>query len=230
MKYNFVTVNFNTPELVDALIKSIYKNSGIPKKRINIIVFDNSDKRPYKSTDVTVLDNTKGQIIDFDKWLSQFPNKRNDTINNHGSDKHCYTIDWLIHNIPEGFLLLDSDVLIKRPVRQFFDDKYIYSGKIGKSKTWENAHLRVYPFICYLNSKLILKNNINYFDKDHTWSVNTQWYDTGAAFLKQCEEKHLKGKDIDMNKYIVHFGASYAKDLETQKKWLYENRFYYSIC
>ena len=67
MKYNFVTVNFNTPELVDALIKSIYKNSGVPEKDINIIVFDNSDKRPFVSDKVTVLDNTKGQIIDFDK-------------------------------------------------------------------------------------------------------------------------------------------------------------------
>ena len=95
MKYTFVTVNFNTPELVDALIKSIYKNSGIPKEDINIIVFDNSDKRPFVSNDVTVIDNTKGQIINFEKWLNTFPNKRSaeSTKNNYGSDKHCYTIE-----------------------------------------------------------------------------------------------------------------------------------------
>lgn len=168
MKYNFVTVNFNTPELVDALIKSIYKNSGIPKEDINIIVFDNSDKRPFTSDKVTVLDNTKGQIIDFEKWLLTFPNRAGEksTRNNFGSDKHCYTIEWLIHHIPEGFLLLDSDTLIKHPVKYLFNNKVPYVGEIEKLYR-PYFHNRVLPYCCYLNTDFIVNNNIKYFDEEH---------------------------------------------------------------
>ena len=235
MKYNFVTVNFNTPELVDALIKSIYKNSGIPKEDINIIVFDNSDKRPFKSDDVIVLDNTKGQIIDFEKWLSTFPNKidRKKTRNNYGSDKHCYTIEWLIHHIPGGFLLLDSDVLIKKPVKSFFNNKLPYVGYIEHYKK-KKYHCRLLPYMCYLNTDFIVFNDIKYFDNKKNWSLqkdSPKKYDTGAAFISNLSKYKISGQNIPITNYILHLAnSSWKKDLESQKQWLNENRLYYTVC
>lgn len=228
MKYNFVTVNFNTPELVDALIKSIYKNSGIPKEDINIIVFDNSDKRPFKSDDVTVLDNTKGQIINFEKWLDTFPNKRDkkSTHNNYGSDKHCYTIEWLIHHIPGGFLLLDSDVLIKKPVKMFFNNKVPYVGYIEPGSK-KNHYWRLLPYLCYLNTDFIVSNGIKYFDEEKNWCLRKDIkcrYDTGAAFIKNLNIRKIFGQKIPISNYILHFQSSWRKDLESQKQWLNENK------
>ena len=60
-------IHFNTPELTMAAIGSLLKNGGGP---FRVVVFDNSDQRPFEgATKVTVYDNTKGQIIDFDAEL-----------------------------------------------------------------------------------------------------------------------------------------------------------------
>ena len=79
-------VHFNTPEITTAAILSLRKHGG---EKYHVTVFDNSadsktslglnKARPFKLPkdkaereklgDVTVIDNTKGQIIDFDKEL-----------------------------------------------------------------------------------------------------------------------------------------------------------------
>jgi hypothetical protein len=62
-------VSYNTPELIAAAIMSLRKHGG---QDWRVVVFDNSDERPFtcKMKNVEVVDNTKGQIIDFDKeWL-----------------------------------------------------------------------------------------------------------------------------------------------------------------
>ena len=61
---NFVIVHFNTPEVTTCLIRSIFKFHTDAK----IIVFDNSEKRPFEKIICdTYYDNTKNQIIDFQK-------------------------------------------------------------------------------------------------------------------------------------------------------------------
>ena len=72
-KINILIVHFNTPNLTECLVKSINKFS--PDS--NIYIFDNSDKLPFtaKFDNVTIFDNTKGEIIDFDKWLEKYPNR-----------------------------------------------------------------------------------------------------------------------------------------------------------
>ena len=91
-------VHFNTPELTEACILSIRKHGG---KDYHITVFDNSDQRPFtmKMDGVTVLDNTKGQIVDFDSLLSQYPKKMK-TCNAWGSDtlqRSCNCRTMMLH-------------------------------------------------------------------------------------------------------------------------------------
>ena len=65
---NILIVHYNTPYLTSYLVKSIKKYT--PSARIYI--FDNSDKQPFVSEyeDITIFDNTKGDYIDFDEFLS----------------------------------------------------------------------------------------------------------------------------------------------------------------
>jgi hypothetical protein len=58
---------------------------------------------------VQVIDNTHGQVIDFDKELEAFPH-RFGTFNNFASDKHMMSIQKLWDLLPDGFLLINLDI------------------------------------------------------------------------------------------------------------------------
>ena len=84
MRRDIAIVHYNTPELTRAAILSVRKHTP----GCTFTVFDNSDKRPFEPMDgVRVIDNTGGQVIDFDAMLARYPDKR-DTANEHGSAKH----------------------------------------------------------------------------------------------------------------------------------------------
>ena len=92
MDNNATTVaicNFNTTELTNDCIQSIFSN--FKSKPFNIVVFDNSDKIPFTTQfDVRIIDNTHGKYIDFSKATSIFssvPSK-----NNYASLKHAMSI------------------------------------------------------------------------------------------------------------------------------------------
>ena len=92
MNKQFVIVNYNTPQFVEKLIMSI--NKFVDDAQITI--FDNSDKSHFINTfnNVKIIDNTKGQIINFNEFLNRYPKRFNSSAkaNNWASAKHCYTI------------------------------------------------------------------------------------------------------------------------------------------
>lgn len=109
-------IHFNTPELTEAAILSLRKHGGAD---YHVTVFDNSTDRPFKAKmkGVKVIDNTKGQVIDFDKFLEEYPD-RNEAIGCahtcvFGSAKHMRTVQELWKILPKGFLLMESDILLK---------------------------------------------------------------------------------------------------------------------
>ena len=109
--------NFNTTELTNNCIKSVIaKVKSFPFK---IIVLDNSDVEKFKldpsvnMSVVTVLDNTAGKYIDFNKFVLQTFTTR--SHNNHGSAKHCFSVQYLINICTtKHMILLDSDTIVKR--------------------------------------------------------------------------------------------------------------------
>jgi hypothetical protein len=129
MKKQVAIVHFNTPEITEAAIWSLRKHGG---EDYEVFVFDNSDERPFLAAKqrgtmhgkVTVFDNTKGQIIDFEKELAKYPD-RDDRIGcakgcSYGSDKHMMSVQKLWELLPDGFVLMDSDVLIKENIDWMF--------------------------------------------------------------------------------------------------------------
>ena len=93
MNKNFVIINYNTQEFVDKLIMSINKFVD----DAHIYVFDNSDHCKFINnfSNVNVIDNTNNQIIDFDLFLSKYPDRiySSGKYNNFASAKHCYTVE-----------------------------------------------------------------------------------------------------------------------------------------
>ena len=194
---NFCIVHYNTPELTECLIKSI--NKFTPD--CQIYVFDNSDKFPfvYRQSNITYLDNTNGQIINFSEWIKKYPQHCGFCY----SAKHCYTIQKCIEIIGKPFILLDSDVLLKCDVSELWDEELAFVGHLSDSKK------RVYPFICFLNPQLLDRYGIKYFDDTRMLELNGRGEniakDTGAT-LYLAKDKIPHG-EIDYNDFIVHYGG-----------------------
>lgn len=215
MKKLFVIINYNTPDFIEKLIMSINKFV----QNAQIIVFDNSDKNSFINTfnNVNIIDNTQQQIINFDDFLSKYPKRFNSPgkTNHWASAKHSYTIDKCIEMIDENFILLDSDVLLKKDISELFDDNFIYAGEI---ETQPNGKKRVFPFLCYLNVHMLKDNNIHYFDERymHGLGGSADAYDSGGGLY--INTQNFKHRDIHVNDYCVHYGsASWGGQLNKKK-------------
>ena len=174
-KRQVAIVHYNTPELIEAAILSLRKHGG---QDYQVTVFDNSDKRPFtkKMKGVTVIDNTKGQVLDIEAEIKKFPNRyQYGTYNGWGSDKHMMSIQKLWDIIPDGFLLMDSDVLLKKDVDFMFQEDQCVVGHIQTAEKARNRMGidRLVPMLCYINVPMCRKCGINYFDPERSWMIHS---------------------------------------------------------
>lgn len=229
MNKNIVIIHYNTPRLTECLVRSI----NLFVKDAIIYIFDNSDKEPFTAEfdNVMVIDNTEGEIINFDEWLEGYPNRFSSggRRNNWGSAKHCYSVEKCMELIGENFVLMDSDILLKKDISSFFQDDCIY---VGETVLQPSSKIeRLLPFICYINTEMCMKNGIHYFDDNYMHGLRKTTdgdrYDTGAIFVKRASEfKHV---ELPISEYIVHFNnaswldSSIHKHSITEEEWL--NRY-----
>lgn len=215
---NILIVHYNTPLLTECLIKSI--NKFVPESKIYI--FDNSDKFPftYRQDNIIYFDNTKKQIIDFEKWLNGIKTKVS-TGNNFASAKHCYTIQKCFELINDNFILLDSDTLLKKDITEIYDENYIY---VADNEKWMGNE-RVIPYCCFINLKKCKAHNINYYNEKYVVGLTPHCrFDTGAYFFLQC--KDFQHKKINYKDYVVHLddGSQHYGNKTKQDKWLNDNK------
>lgn len=229
MKKNIVIIHYNTPRLTECLVRSI----NLFVKDAIIYIFDNSNKDPFTAEfdNVTVIDNTEGDVINFDEWLEGYPNRFSSggRRNNWGSAKHCYSVEKCMELIGENFVLMDSDILLKKDISSFFQDDCIY---VGETVLQPSSKIeRLLPFICCINTEMCVKNGIHYFDDNYMHGLKKTMdgdrYDTGAIFVKRASEfKHV---ELPISEYIVHFNnaswldSSIHKHSITEEEWL--NRY-----
>lgn len=224
MAVNILTVHYNTPELTEALVRSVNKHT--PDSIIYI--FDNSDSRPFTAhfPNVRYIDNTKGQIVDFEKMLAEHPD-RVGTMNNWGSAKHCRSIDKCLDLIPDGFILIDSDMLVMKDITPYWDTGYAYVGEVRTTRKHPVKIPRLWPFMCFLNAPLLREHNVRYFNGNFMWKLTSkspnQWYDTGAWFLEECNRKGLRGRELSRREYAVHFGGGSWKSKDSSQ-WISDHK------
>ena len=229
-------INYNTPELTMAAIGSLLKNGGGP---FRVVVFDNSDQRPFEgATNVQVFDNTKGQIIDFDKELEKYP-ERDRSIGcakgcEFGSVKHMMTVQKLWELLPDGFVLMESDVLIKKNIDEFFNEQYSVYGYCQKSQPYNPFGIgRMLPMLCWMNVPMLQREGAKYFDPERTYGLlpggkqnRNNWYDTGAPLLEDILSKRprLKGYHRDIREFVIHYGSAswQNNDVSAHQRWLNE--------
>ena len=211
------TVNFNTPELTSSAIRSVFKHTP----DCEVIVIDNSTTMcmEYDDYRVKVIDNTKQQIINFDSMLACYPLKHKCSGNKWGSAKHCYTIQKMWELCPTGFVLIDSDVLVKKDISGLFDDRYAWVGETHQDPNHKCSIIkRLLPFLCYINVPMCKARGIHYFDYTRNFRLGTgvrnNYYDTGASFLEDVVKAGLPYNEIDVDDYIVHLGGGSYRDTD----------------
>ena len=238
-KKTIAIINYNTPELTEAAIMSIRTHGG---EDYRVVIFDNSNARPFtkKMRGVEVIDNTNGQVINFDKELEKFPNRVPEIGCakgcEYGSAKHMMTVQKLWELLPDGFVLMESDILLKANIDEFFRPEYSVVGYCQKAQPHNPFAIgRMLPMLCWMNVPLLTKYGAHYFDAKRTYGLlaggkanRNNWYDTGAPLLDDILAKrpHLKGLHIDIRNYVEHYGSGSWKnnDQSTQIAWLEAHR------
>ena len=239
MRKTVAIIHFNTPELTEAGIKSLRKHGG---EKYHVTIFDNSDSKPFtrRMRGVKVIDNTKGQIIDFDTELEKYP-ERDRSIGcakgcEFGSAKHMMTVQKLWELLPQGFLLMESDVLIKADIDEFFDDTQSVVGFWQKAQPHNPFHIgRMLPMLCWMNVPMLQREDAKYFDPERTYGLlpggkqnRNNWYDTGAPLLEDILSKRprLKGYHRDIREFVEHFGSGSWQNnsLDAHKAWLNKHK------
>ena len=256
MKQTIAIIHFNTPELTEACILSIRKQGC----EWPVLVFDNSRDvtfpsgegmaarelmaRPFtkKMKGVKVIDNTKGQQVDFEKALQAFPDKHapHAEVNGWGSDRHMMTVQKLLELLPDGFILVESDILVKADISTLWREEYSFCGYVQKQQRGNRfGRGRILPMLCYFNVPKFRAEGVNYFDPDRSWMLHKgednpkNWYDTGASLLEDvlAHRPRLKGLHVDIRPMVVHLGGSSYKtiSLKEQAEWLKANEALWKV-
>ena len=192
-------------------------------------VFDNSDRRPFQGMDgVRVLDNTHGQLVNFDEMLDKYPNKI-PTACNWGSEKHIASVDYMWDLFPDGFVLADSDILVKRDISDFFDKEMAWVGGIEWTPRFWFQSIRLFPFLLWINTPMCNERGIRFFHEGMVYKMSHNghpYYDTAGSFLHDCNNAGLPGKEINIDDYILHFGAA-SCGKQGWEQWLVDNKSLY---
>jgi hypothetical protein len=253
-------VHYNTPKLTAAAIRSLWLHT--PGARVTVL--DNSDRRPFRPTPlplplmeesdyrqsaklstpshigegwggVSYIDNTRGQVFDWERMLEQWPDKL-PTKNNWGSAMHCYSVEVCMDRFKDGFVLMDSDVLVRRDIRELVDRSVAWKAGVQHRKK-ENSGLveRVEPYLCWINTPMLKEHGIRYFNPEKMWHLTSEApgknYDTGAWLKEACDAAGLPGLEIDLTQWIEHYGNGSWRKLGTSPDgWLKQHRGLWWTC
>ena len=231
-KKTIAIIHFNTPELTEAAIMSVRKHC---LEDYQFLIFDNSDKRPFKKKmkGVKVVDNTKGQVIDFEAELAKYPDKEWNMakLSNHGSAKHIMSVQKLWELLPDGFVLMESDVLITKNFDFLWNEDFAACGKVQYFRNRRKEKDRLLPWLCYMNVPKLTANGARYFDPMRCWNLQPgednpgNHWDTGACLLddiRKTKPALVCRCYPNLDNYYLHYngGSWRVNDLEQQQAWL----------
>lgn len=223
-------VNYNTYELTNNAIQSIRKFSND-----TIVLFDNSDKEiEFKNSNINnikIINNTKQNIINFNEDFERLDKKfkipnhikqLHKNGSNFGSYKHCKTIQWAFENIKtDNLIIFDSDIILKHDFKNIINQNYITAGQI---EIRNNKALRIYPFIQYINLKIVKQHKINFFDETRMQDISQYYngYDTGGSFYEDICKNNLPIMNINFEDYIEHLGGGSWRENFLRMKHIYK--------
>ena len=184
-----LTCNYNTPELILYLKKSIDKYSDLDAKFL-VINTSTDDVSEH------ILDNNKIEFI----------NLKNQT--------HGRGVNFGLQHIKTNYtLLLDSDVIItgrlKGIYNKFVENNLALAGRVVGDEGGKKLYPRVDPSFCFIDSRKLKENNIVFFDETRTIlsrQSGDRVYNIGSTMYEDVKNNNLIIGDFDLrNKKFIHY-------------------------
>ena len=190
MDLTLVSCNFNTPNLILNLLKSLkLTSSEIPK----VLIINTST---IEECELTLKENAIPYY-------------------NAKGYSHGDAVNIAFEKIKTRYILLvDSDVLFLKDFKPVFE-KFKSSGltlmgKVVGDCAGKFLYPRVEPWYCFMDLEQLKYHNITFFDTDKTKkSKNTdRVYDVGSTMFEDVTNKDLLIGDVDLeNNYFKHYGG-----------------------
>ena len=148
-----------------------------------------------------------------------------------GSDIHMMSVQKLWELLPDGFLLIDSDILVKKNLDWMFQEDECAVGYVHTSRGMR-AKPRLAPLLLWINVPMCVAGGAVFFDPNRAWALHKgsdkrNYWDTGAALLDDIKRLKPQCHGIAISRgmltdYMVHLGnGSWAKnDTTIHQRWL----------
>ena len=231
-KITIAICNFNTTELTNNCIESIFKNVNIiPFK---VIVLDNSNQQKFVlrenliEKDIQIIDNTQLQVINF----KNIHNSIKSLSQNFSAFDYTFSIQFLMNICQtKKLVILDSDTIVINDFDFLHNDTYGIISDIQQSWFSQidkiDKKTRFIPFIQMLNIDILRNRRISYFQLGKIqcgMSQQSQQYDTGSWLYEQAIAKNIPIKQICFSQYVKHlFSGSENKNNPTKFFVLYHS-------
>jgi len=190
MDLTILTCNYNTPELIVNLLKSVKSTSSqLP----NVVVMNTSEG----NSDLLI-----------ENGIPHF---------NFRNGIHGEAVNLGFQKIKTRYVLLvDSDVIFlqdfSKAFERFKSGKFTLMGKVVGDCGVVSLHPRVEPWYCFIDLDVLKKHKIKFFDRDrhmqrHLQHVDTL-YDVGSTMFEDVLRNNLTVGDVDLSgKYFKHYGG-----------------------
>lgn len=182
-----LTCNFNTPYLIDGLLKSLIKTaSDLP----NILVMDTS------------IENS--QVVP--DYIPSF---------RFSGGTHGEAVNLAFKKIKTRYVLLvDSDILFlqdyKKPFEVFKKEGAVAMGNIVGDVAGKSLYPRIEPWYCFLDLSVLNHFKISFFDAVRTSNSknSNRVYDIGSTMFEDLNNRGMKMIDVNLEgKYFKHYGG-----------------------
>lgn len=182
-----LTCNFNTPYLIDGLLKSLIKTSStLP----NVLVMDTSTDESCVVPDYIPSFRFAGGI-------------------------HGEAVNLAFKKIKTRYVLLvDSDILFlqdyKKPFEVFKKEGGVAMGKVVGDVAGKSLYPRIEPWYCFLDLSVLSRSKISFFDalRTSTSKQSGRVYDIGSTMFEDLNNRGMKILDVNLeNKYFKHYGG-----------------------
>lgn len=184
-----LTCNYNTPELILYLKKSIDKYSDLDAK---FLVINTSTDDVSEN----ILHNNKIEFINF----------KNQT--------HGRGVNFGLQNVETKYtLLVDSDIIVTGSLsgiyNKFIKNNLAIAGRVVGDEGGKRLYPRVDPSFCFINNEHLRNKNIIFFDENRTILSRQSGdivYNIGSTMYEDVKNNNLLIGDIDLrNKKFIHY-------------------------
>jgi GT2 family glycosyltransferase len=184
-----LTCNYNTPDLIVNLKKSINKYSCLDGDFFVVNTSTDSISEKILSENNINFVNCKGEI-------------------------HGRGVNFGLQRIKTKYvLLLDSDVIITDDIsnifNKFIDMQLTLAGRVVYNEGGKQLHPRVDPSFCFINTENLNKFKIIFFDEIRTKlsrQSNDKVYNIGSTMFEDVIKNELLIGDFDLrNRKFIHY-------------------------